>query len=598
MIKHFPRSGVVIASVLVGASVFGASANAKQPECQVVNLPPKQTFYNSNTHANPLGSAIAEANAGDTLRVIGTCAGNFVVDKDLTVTGRSSEEHNDTIEGVDGGGTVLSAPSVHLTVRHLTITGSSGGSGIGSFGTGSSLTVDHALVTGNTGNGIASIYGSTATIDDSVVTNNRGTYGRGVYTYGGMTIRNSTISGNGGDANGAGVFARGTDNFIEGSVIEGNLTSLDGGGIYLIDSGALAITDSTVSRNRARSGGGIFNFSGGATTITNSTVSDNTATSSGSGIYNNGALTLTDSLVTRNVGSGVIGGSNATTVAVANTTISENTGVGIGAYSGSLNIRDSLITRNNGTGVTNSGGAAVTIENSTISENTSASYAGLYNSLATMTIRNSVVRDNTATGTTSGATSYPGNGGGIGTRGDLTIENSRITGNHALLGGRGGAIYRAQLSNLVITDSVITGNEATGGAGGSVYPLSMTGVTLNGSNTLCGNTPDDWAPCSGTPYLAPHNLTFWGPNNSVVGVDVTNYGNVDQPFGWTWTVEVPVLGISNTYMGQQPLASGETRFMFAGTGITTPGGYIVSVHLGDMAGGTTAPISAWMYVTP
>ena len=112
MIEHLPRLrvGMVIASVLVGASVFGAPANATQPECQVVNMPPKKALYNSNEYANPLGSAIAEATAGDTLQVIGTCYGNFVVTKDLTITGRKSDQHADTIDGDVSGGAVLSVP--------------------------------------------------------------------------------------------------------------------------------------------------------------------------------------------------------------------------------------------------------------------------------------------------------------------------------------------------------------------------------------------------------------------------------------------------------------------------------------------------------
>ena len=80
------------------------------------------------------------------------------------------------------------------------------------------------------------------------------------------------------------------------------------------------------------------------------------------------------------------------------------------------------------------------------------------------------------------------------TRGSLTIENTEVIGNTAI--DNGGGIYRAQLSNLVITDSVISGNTATLGSGGAIYPINSTGVVLNGTNNLCGNTPDDWFGCS------------------------------------------------------------------------------------------------------
>ena len=148
-----------------------------------------------------------------------------------------------------------------------------------------------------------------------------------------------------------------------------------------------------------------------------------------------------------------------------------------------------------GTGIANSGWATVVIENSLITNNTSWSEGGCSHSLGSMTIRNSIVSNNTATGRVAGDPpppyGQPGNGGGIFTRGHLAIENSQVVGNRALLDGQGGGIYRSQLSNLVLTDTDVTGNTAT--LGGGMYPFSTTGLTSSAAAPFVG-TPQTTGP--------------------------------------------------------------------------------------------------------
>ena len=158
-----PRLRLAVGLVLFALAVAVSPANAVQPECRVENLWPGTFFYNSNTHADPLGTAIAEAEAGDTLQVIGTCRGNFVIEKDLTIQGRASEQHADTISG-DGAGAVLTIPAASdgdgglvrgatVTIKNLTITGgfnenwpAPSGGGISNNG---ALTVEGSIITGN-----------------------------------------------------------------------------------------------------------------------------------------------------------------------------------------------------------------------------------------------------------------------------------------------------------------------------------------------------------------------------------------------------------------------------------------------------------------
>jgi len=174
-----------------------------------------------------------------------------------------------------------------------------------------------------------------------------------------------------------------------------------GGGIW--NNGALTLTNSTVSGNIGYESGGIANS--GTLTLTNSTVSGNGA-SQGGGITNSGTLTLTNSTVSgnRSVGEtlrGAAGGgidNIAGTLTLTNSTVSGNSSYGAGG---------GILNRNNG---------ALTLTNSTVSGN-SASYegGGIANS-GTLTLTNSTVSGNTA----------ELDGGGIANFGTLTLTNTLV----------------------------------------------------------------------------------------------------------------------------------------------------------------------------
>lgn len=100
-------------------------------------------------------------------------------------------------------------------------------------------------------------------------------YGGGIYTYeSGVTLRDSTVSG--------------------------NVSGWYGGGIY-VDGGSLKLINSTVSQNHASYyggyGGGIY--ADGDVDIRSSTIAFNRA-SDGVGIYENAAVTYKNSIITRN----------------------------------------------------------------------------------------------------------------------------------------------------------------------------------------------------------------------------------------------------------------------------------------------------------
>jgi large repetitive protein len=145
-------------------------------------------------------------------------------------------------------------------------------------------------------------------------------------------------------------------------------TARSGGGI--LNSGALTVTDSTISGNSANNGGGIASLAG-TVKVNNSTLSGNAAnTGRGGGIYiNSGTFTVTIS---------TISGGGATT------------GGGINVNSGTL-----------------------TVTSSTISGNSASTGGGIVNQTATVTIGNSIVSGNSESSGSDVNGSYSDSGGNL-----------------------------------------------------------------------------------------------------------------------------------------------------------------------------------------
>ena len=131
-----------------------------------------------------------------------------------------------------------------------------------------------------------------------------------------------------------------------------------------------------------------------------------------------------------------------------------------------------------GGGIHIGSGSDVTITNSVVSNNTSASYAGGVYSRGDLTISNSSFTGNSA----------GGYGGGISAHGgDLTIANSSFTNNSAGVGGvaSGGAVHSSSFGNtFTLSDSTIAQNTATGlGAG-----VTSNNNTIISNSTITGNS--------------------------------------------------------------------------------------------------------------
>ena len=202
-----------------------------------------------------------------------------------------------------------------LSVDESTLTGNSSGygGGIANGPDGEAIVIDSEITENGVGRVGGAIYNDGSfTLSNSIVSSNEAPYHHsgGIYNGGDhpfaegvwttratMTITGSTISDN---------FASGSINFDEELIGDPM-----GGGGGITNLGGLSLTDSTVSGNSAPTGGGINNF-GGILTLTNSTVSGNTAfvpvdplpyadlNGMGGGVFNAGRMESTNSTFTAN----------------------------------------------------------------------------------------------------------------------------------------------------------------------------------------------------------------------------------------------------------------------------------------------------------
>src|SRR5208337_4801521 len=307
--------------------------------------------------------------------------------------------------------------------------------------------------------------------------------------------------------------------------------------VFTVDSGeTVSLSGMTIAGGNATStmglgdisgeGGGIYNA--GALTVTNSTFTGNSASigngggnTGGGGIYNAGALTVTNSTFTNNsapLGNG--GGiDNFGTLTVTGSTFTGNSANGGGWGGGILNaaamtVTDSTFTSNSagwGGGIFNSYSSSyqtgtVTVNGSTFTSNSAAGWGGgVANNNGMLAVTNSTFTSNS---------SGDGGGGTYNNVGMLAVTNSTFTSNSAIIGG---GICNSGYLNIAsgtatVTNCTIDGNS---GQGGGVYNFGT--LTLN-NTIVAGNTNDD----------------IWGQVTSAYnnlignGVGITNLAQLDS----------------------------------------------------------------------
>ncbi len=290
-----------------------------------------------------------------------------------------------------------------------------------------------------------------------------------------VTLNRVVIANNEGGANGGGLAISSgnasittlnlcrVENNTTGSMVSG--PSNGAGVLFLGATATLNINDSIITGN-AISNMGIASaagiYSDGILNITNSVVSNNTATSSGSSTFAGGIS--------------IIGGTTTILGSTISGNVSTVTGGGGSGFAGGISSQD----------------ATLVLANSVVSGNTASRFhAGIrtiaLNAPSTTTITNSTISDNTAALDGGGVINFSG---GLETA-TTNITGSTVRGNHANgptnIGG-GLENFRSSSGSAVInvTNSTVSGNMAARGAG-SHNSGNSASINFNFS-TIAGNT--------------------------------------------------------------------------------------------------------------
>lgn len=170
----------------------------------------------------------------------------------------------------------------------------------------------------------------------------------------GLTISNGRLNDDGG-----GILNNGTLTVVNGVVKDNNISNPNYNGGGICNRGTLNVVNTTIRGNVANNGGGITNF--GTLTVVNSSINSNTAggvAGPGGGINNIGVATIINSTISGNTCNIAAGGifNQSGNLTLTNSTVSLNTakngtagGVAVGA--GTVTLRNTIIANNSNTDV-------------------------------------------------------------------------------------------------------------------------------------------------------------------------------------------------------------------------------------------------------
>ncbi|KEZ90813.1 SdrD B-like domain-containing protein [Lacrimispora celerecrescens] len=193
------------------------------------------------------------------------------------------------------------AASSSLTVKNSEISHNKGGEqggGIMAWGNKGQVIVnvidsniiDNEVTT--RGGGLCTPGGSTITITNSVVSDNRAKFGGGIYASTDKNVRStievmgsSKIQNNTASTSGGGIYANDSSVTLDGGTISGNISNTAGGGAYVMSNADFTMKSGEISGNKATGGNGGGIFSDSTVIIKAGTISGNIATDDGGGIY-------------------------------------------------------------------------------------------------------------------------------------------------------------------------------------------------------------------------------------------------------------------------------------------------------------------------
>lgn len=194
-----------------------------------------------------------------------------------------------------GGAIYLSQSPATGLIAYSTFTGNRAYANGGAIYLGSSLSsvmqLDHLTLTGNqadSGGGGLYLSGSAEITSSDLSQNTAGTSGGGIVASGAFTLTQVTLRNNNAMVNGAGlnvILGSTGPGVIRYSEISGNSAGNNGGGVAVIQGGAVNLSHSTISGNEAvNDGGGMF-VERATAQLSFSTLMNNTAGSDGGGFH-------------------------------------------------------------------------------------------------------------------------------------------------------------------------------------------------------------------------------------------------------------------------------------------------------------------------
>jgi hypothetical protein len=506
--------------------------------------PAGAAIVNVNCATQNLQARMDAAPAGSTLRIKGTCVGNFTLNKNLTLDGNPRA----TLDGGDLGRTLFIAGTPTVRLFDLTITGghvSSGSiAGGGISHTAGALTIRRVTVTGNVvaatgtsssaaaGGGIASFGGSLALFaskvsGNSVVTSapsgNVNSSGGGIYRVGDLRLENTIVAGN------------------SASGHSGGTAQTAGGGIHL-QNGALTLLSSSVTGNRGVAqaptgvavavGGGIEHANGETLTIRNSSVSGNRVAATGGG-------------ATVNVlGGGVFSTSESVTIVDSrlerNAARARQTAAGAAvAFGGTGYVDTASLT------MTRSRIVGSVLRGESIASTNMAGGA-LYLSDAPAVLRRTRIASSRVEAIASGGSASAGaSGGGVYTQGtSLTLEETTLDDNRVSASSPGssqvlGAGIRAASSDLVLRGSTVSRNVVSAGTGaqgggivlqgpgiGSIVNSTIAANRVSAPSSFGGGINASGATLTLTNATVARNVAKLGGGLMIVGGSTTPRGTI------------------------------------------------------------------------
>ena len=510
-----------------GAGIFNAGGTLNVVGGSITNNSTTGTSTSGGGILNDKGVLTVtntEISGNSSIRAGGGIEDNSAAGNTLTLTNVTLNNNSTASAPGNGGGLHITGPGDSMISNCSVTENSASAEGGGLWNGAGIMTVVNTTIDNNTtvgdgaAQGGAGIFnaGGTLNVNGGSITNNSTT---GTSTSGGgilndlgvLTVTDTEIIANTSIRAGGGIednSAAGNTLTLTNVTLNGNSTASspgNGGGLHITGPGDSMISDCTVTENSASAeGGGLWNGAGVMTVVNTNIVSNTTvgdgADQGGAGIFNaGGTLIVVGGSINNNTttGTSTSGGgilNDMGVLTVTGTPISGNTSVRAGggiednSTEGNTLTLSNVTLSNNTTGATpgNGGGLHITgpgdsmISDCTVTENSaSAEGGGLWNGSGIMTVVNTTVDNNIASGNDAdhGGGGIFNNGGTLNINGETQITNNMSTGT---AGSGGGLLSTA--GNVTIENTTFTGNSANR-AGGAIEIIDGD-LTFNASSMI------------------------------------------------------------------------------------------------------------------